>query len=356
MPDDTEILIDCDVHPGVPGTKALIPYMNDYWQEQFVNREIEAVDLASYPPNAPLSCRPDWREPGQKPGVSLERLKEHALDGFGASIAICNPLYGGSVAMSEQMGHALCAATNDWMIKEWLDQEPRLRSSIVVAAQNPILAAEEIDRLAGDKRFVQVLLLVANELLLGRQYYWPIYEAAQRHGLPIGVHAGSMYRYPTTPCGWASHYYQDYLSAPQMFSAQLQSLMSEGVFAKFPDLTFVMIESGVAWVPSYLWRASKTWRGIRGEVPWIKDTPSSIVRERVRFTIQPFDGPTDPEKVDRLINQLGSDDMLLFSSDYPHWHFDGSDPLPEGFPARLYQKITRDNPLKTYPRLKEGLQ
>ena len=43
--------------------------------------------------------------------------------------------------------------------------------------------------------------------------------------------------------------------------------------------------------------------------------------------------------------------MLLFSTDYPHWHFDGDDALPDGLPERWCSKILVDNPLATYPRL-----
>ena len=25
--------IDCDIHPGVPDIKTLLPYMNEFWQE-----------------------------------------------------------------------------------------------------------------------------------------------------------------------------------------------------------------------------------------------------------------------------------------------------------------------------------
>ena len=32
----------------------------------------------------------------------------------------------------------------------------------------------------------------------------------------------------------------------------------------------------------------------------------------------------------RTLEHIGSDDMLLFSTDYPHWHFDGEDVLPDG--------------------------
>ena len=349
-------VIDCDVHPGIPSMSVLLPYMDEYWQEQFVNRGIDGLDLASYPPNAPLSCRPDWREPGSKPGVGLEALRAAVLDGRGTRYAICNPLHGGQVALSELMGAAVCSAVNQWLAREWLDREPRLRGSIVVHSGNARLAAEEIERWAGDRRFVQVQLLVGNELMLGRNQYWPIYEAAQRHGLPVGIHAGSMYRYPSTSSGWPAHLLQDYASMSHLFAAQLQSLLMEGVFAKFPELTFVMIESGVSWLPSYLWRAVKTWRGTRGEVPWVKRSPHLEVRERVRFTVQPFDCPGDPLVVERLMNQIGSDDMLLFSSDYPHWQFDGDDAMPPGMPARLLDKIALDNPLRTYPRLKESVQ
>jgi len=43
--------------------------------------------------------------------------------------------------------------------------------------------------------------------------------------------------------------------------------------------------------------------------------------------------------------------MLLFSSDYPHWQFDGDSPIPPGFPASLVARMCRDNPLETFPRL-----
>ena len=28
--------IDCDIHPGVPNIKALLPYMSDFWRSSFV--------------------------------------------------------------------------------------------------------------------------------------------------------------------------------------------------------------------------------------------------------------------------------------------------------------------------------
>jgi predicted TIM-barrel fold metal-dependent hydrolase len=238
------------------------------------------------------------------------------------------------------------------MAAEWLDRDPRLRASIVVPPHSADLAAVEIDRMAADRRFVQVLLLAMTELPLGRRQTWPIYAAAERHGLPIGIHAGSSFRHPPSALGWPSYYLEDYVSQAQGFAAALNSLVSEGVFNKFPALKVVLIESGVTWLPASLWRLDKTWRGVRSEVPWLETVPTEIVREHVRLTLQPFDAPPSEPQLMTVLEQLGSDRMLLFSSDYPHWHFDGDDALPNGLPAELIQKICVDNPLDTYPRLR----
>jgi predicted TIM-barrel fold metal-dependent hydrolase len=241
---------------------------------------------------------------------------------------------------------------NDWLANEWLDQEPRLRASIVVPAQSPVYAAQEIERCAPDRRFVQVQLLAAGEMLLGRRYYWPIYEAAARHNLPVGIHAGTAFRHAPTSNGWPSHFVQDYVGETMAFEAQLLSLMGEGVFNHFSTLRIVLIESGVSWLPAFLWRAIKSWRGLRGETPWFTRSPADLVREHVRLTLQPFDAPGAAE-VERVLAHIDCDDVLLFSTDFPHWHFDGRAALPAGLPPSLVRRITVDNPLATYPRLQE---
>jgi predicted TIM-barrel fold metal-dependent hydrolase len=348
--------IDCDVHPSLPGLKSLLPYLDEHWRDSVINRGIHELDSISYPANSPLTARPDWRPEKGKPASTPDLMRNQALDPFGLRFAICNCLYGVQVLNSEDMAAAFSRAINDWMAREWLDREPRLRASIVVPMQNPELAAQEIERCAADKRFVQVLMLVMDEVPLGRRHYWPIYEAAERHGLPVGFHAGSSYRHPVAGIGWPTYYSEDYAAQAQGFQTTLTSLICEGVFAKYPALKVVLLESGFTWLPAHLWRLTKSWHGMRTEVPWVDRPPTEIVRSNVRFSLQPVDGPPDPAQLRRLIDHLHSDELLLFSTDYPHWQFDGQDVLPDGLSKELTRKIMVDNPLATYPRLTETVQ
>jgi predicted TIM-barrel fold metal-dependent hydrolase len=194
-------------------------------------------------------------------------------------------------------------------------------------------------------------MLVSGETTLGRRHLWPIYERAERLGLTIGIHAGSAYRYAPTAVGWPSYYVEDYVAQSAAFESQLQSLISEGVFAKFPGLKVVAIESGLTWLSGFIWRADKTWKGVRAEVPWVTRTPSEIIRNNVRFTVQPVDAADDGEAIMRLADHIKSDELFLFSTDYPHWHFDGDAVLSGRLPDALFRKIASENALATYSRL-----
>ena len=343
--------IDCDVHPTVVDIRQLLPHLDEYWRDSVEERGIGSLESSAYPPNAPLTARPDWRGENGYAATTAADLVAQVLDRWDASHAICNCLYGVQLVYNEDMARALHRALNDWIAKEWLDRDPRLRASIIVPMQNVEYAVDEIERCAKDRRFVQIMVLAMQEVPLGRRHFWPIYAACERHGLPLGIHAGSAYRNPVTSLGWPTWYIEDYASQSQGFQSQVASLIAEGVFAKHPALKVVLIESGVTWLPGFLWRFGKFWRGLRTEVPWVDRAPWEIVRDHFRLTIQPLDAPDTPEAVERALEHLRSDDILLYASDYPHWQFDGDVAMPAGISPALQRKIAIDNPLATYVRL-----
>lgn len=150
-------LIDCDVHPAVPGLGALMPYLPEPWAEVLTTRGMHELDSFAYPANAPLTARPDWRAKEavagrvyqnaaeRKAGTSLPDLAAQALDPWQARGAILNCLYGAYLVYSEDMGAAIATAVNRWIPAE-CDRDPRLSASIVVATQSPELSVAEIER------------------------------------------------------------------------------------------------------------------------------------------------------------------------------------------------------------------
>src|SRR5207245_11732449 len=115
-----------------------------------------------------------WRPAQGKPASDLTMVQRGAFDQLGSSHAICNVLYGAQAVFDPYMASAFCKAINDWIAAECLSKDSRLRASIVVPMQAPDLAIEEIERRAGDIRFVSILVLAQGESLLGRRTCWPV--------------------------------------------------------------------------------------------------------------------------------------------------------------------------------------
>lgn len=342
-------LVDCDVHITVPSLNVLHPYLEERWQDYLTESGVGNLDSGMYPRSAPISAVPGSAPASGPAGSDLALLRTQLLDPMDTRYAVVNCVYGVDAIHNDDWAAAMARAVNDWQIAEWLEPEPRLRGSIVLPCQNAEFAAAEIDRIGHRPDLVQVLLPVRSREPLGRRRYWPIYAAAQRRNLVVGIHAGGVSGNPITPVGWPTYYLEDYVNLAQTFQSQVLSLVSEGVFTEFPQLRVVLIEGGFTWMPPLMWRFDKNWKGLRREVPWVKQVPSEIIREHIRLTTQPMDEPDDSRQLSEVIEQLDSDDMLLFSTDYPHWQFDAiAEALPDGLSTEQQRKILSTNALDTY--------
>jgi predicted TIM-barrel fold metal-dependent hydrolase len=338
-------VIDADLHNVVPSVEALVPYLSDHWREYVRQSAFRGPADTAYPPGAATSARPGSAPPaGGPPGSSLDLLREQVLDAWDMEYGILTCTYAVDSIHNPDSAAAMASAVNDWQVAEWLDKEPRLRASIVVPRQQPALAAQEIDRVAGDRRFVQVLLPVRSERPYGNRIYQPIFEAAVRHDLVVGLHFGGAPGNPPTASGWPSTYVEEYVGMAAAFQTQILNLIVEGLFDEFPTLRVAMIEGGFTWLPGLMWRIDKEWKGLKRETPWNRQVPSAYVRDHLRFTIQPIDAPPDPAHFRQILEHLGSDDLLMFSTDYPHYHFDTpEEALPIQLPDRLAAKIMSEN-------------
>jgi len=342
-------VIDVDVHAVVPATEALFPYLPPVWHEHMRERGWDGPSSDhTYPPHLGGSCREEWRPPGGRPPASdLSLVQEHVLDAWDVDFAILNchyPIDDGHPDLSA----ALARAVNDWLAAEWLACDPRLRASIVLPIRHPQAMAEEIDRVGAHPGFVQALLPVRSGSAYGSRFYHPVLEAIVRNDLVLGVHwGGSNDRQPPTPSGWPSWYVEEYVAEEQLFIAQLLSLVSEGAFQAFPTLRVSILECGFAWLPGWGWRLNKEWKGLRREVPWLNRPPFDVIREHVRLSAAPLDaGPVD--ELRRIIRWLGSHELILFATDYPHDHDDRLSTLLEAAPEPMRAELMAESARRWY--------
>ncbi|HEY7251571.1 MAG TPA: amidohydrolase family protein [Methylomirabilota bacterium] len=309
--------IDCDVHCAPESYTALYPYLSDYWREYIEEAGIRMTGLThAYPPGAPTS--------GGVAPSTYDELRTDVLEPSEASYAVLNCLTGFETHRNPYFGAAVASAINDWLRKEFLARDERLRASLVVSAISTEDAVAEIERLGDDPGFVQVLLPVRSDVPWGNKNNHRIFAAACERSLQVGLHAWGRAGKAPTPSGFTTTYLEDYLGNQTTAQAQLLSFVTEGVFSSFPDLKVVLTECGFAWLPPLLWRLDKDWRGVWREVPWIDRLPSEYVADHFRATTAPAHLPReDPGAISQLLEMMDAGALLTYGSDHPHVHGDG---------------------------------
>ncbi|MGH7079374.1 MAG: amidohydrolase family protein [Acetobacteraceae bacterium] len=320
-------IIDCDIHPMLRSDVALHPYLARRWREELETFGFRSCQpylrSHSFPKATPaLSRRDSWPPAGGPPGSDLSFMRKQHLDPYGIETGILQVLFpSGKDQRNPAFGAALCTALNDWQVSEWTEPEPRLKASITIPCEDAEASVAEIERCAARKDFVSIFLTPRTLEPLGRKRYWPIFGAAVRHGLPLGIHTGGTNGMPMTSGGWPSFYFEDHFANAIAIQPLLTSLVFEGVFETFPTLRVVMIEGGFGWAPALSWRLDRLWARMRSEVPHVRRPPSDYIRRQVWFATQPVEEPEHPRYLRDLFAWIGQD-RLVFASDYPHWDMD----------------------------------
>ncbi|CAG7598438.1 hypothetical protein PAESOLCIP111_00225 [Paenibacillus solanacearum] len=344
-------LIDTDVHNAIAKSKDLLPYLPRVWHEQWSGSGAGAT-YGWYSPVGVMrkDAVPDG---GGPPGSDPHFLLKHHLEPNGIDYAILtgSGILGISLHPDPDYANAVASAYNDWLTDTWLKASPRYKGSILINHSDPAAAAKEIDRMAGHPDMLQVIMCSGARTLYGQRFYHPIYEAAERHGLPVAIHPGTEGRGPNgapTPSGYPTRYLEWHNILPINYMAHVNSLVCEGVFEKFPKLKFVAIEGGIAWLPHLMWRMDKNFKGLRDQVPWLKRLPSEYITEHIRLTTQPIEEPARPDHINQIFDMIGADHMVMFSSDYPHWDYDNPKIALRPIRKELRDKIFADNAIELY--------
>ena len=150
--------------------------------------------------------------------------------------------------------------------------------------------------------------------MLGNPIYYPLYEEAQRLGCVLCLHATV-----TNPSGPEIDPFERMIESHTLVHPfgqmrQLTSLIFQGVFERFPDLTLASLEARASWVPFFMERLDEeySWRGAE-EAPEVSMPPSQYFRNgRIYVSCEP-----DEALLPQVLNFVG-EDYFVYASDYPH--------------------------------------
>ena len=184
----------------------------------------------------------------------------------------------------------------------------------------------------------------------------PLWALAQEAGLPIIFHVGGeekmrdayfengLPKVKDFHGGDENFTSLSFMTIPLSLWQTMAALILDGVLDRFPRLKFGAIELGASWLPSWLRFMDSGFDAFRkGEerLQKLSARPSEIAARQFRVT--PY-----PHEPSGWIMENSSEDMLLFSSDYPHVE-GGRNPLKRfsealaGTSEVTQRKFYRDN-------------
>jgi uncharacterized protein len=342
-------IFDVDVHHNWKAAGDLIPYLAPHWRDYLAGGAGPALGVNPVIRRV-LMVDGKWRldtmpADGSPPGTDYDTMRAQLLDPLRVERVLLNYDVGlQSGVPNPQLAAALCTAANRFTAERWLSRDDRLRGMILVPTAVPEDAVAEIRRWAGHPRMAGVLL-VLNSLgkPFGHPVYDPIYRAACDAGRPVAIHLSGAPECRDVAGGNPMTMLEQYPLYPQMGVHSVTSMITSGLFEKFPALRVLFLEWGFTWLPALAQRLDAIFPVLRAESPLVRRRPSEVIREHLRFSSQPFEYVPAEQLMTVLGAFDGFEDVLCFSSDYPHWDGDLPTYIASRLPRSWHRKVFYEN-------------
>ncbi len=252
-----------------------------------------------------------------QPGGSDPRARLSDMDAEGIDQAVLYPtigLYFSAVA-EPAAAVGLARAYNDWLAAYCAADDRRLFGAAALPLQDPDAAARELRRAVSDLGFVAGF--VRPNPCLGRSLcdraYDGLWDAAEEHDVPIGIHEGSSVIVPTLGSDRpfnplvlhaVSHPFEEMLACAQ--------LIAFGVLERHPGLRPIFLESGGGWVPFWLERLDEQAESFGGFCPDMKLRPREYFERQCAISFE-----VGERTLPALAPFVGTE-RIVWGSDYPH--------------------------------------
>jgi len=250
----------------------------------------------------------------------VARLADMDVDGIDVAVLYGTLALGLWSVRDLDLQIACCRAFNDWLAGYCRSDPARLRAAATLPLASVDAAVEEAERAVRD---LGAVVLCVHGAIAGRNLddpaLFPLYDAAERLDVPLGVHAGGT--------GLAVDRFVDQYALahacafPMDIMLGTTALLGGGVLERFARLRVALLEAGCGWFPAFLERLDEHYEKRPAEMPALHRPPSAFVADgRVVISCEP-----EEHGIGYAAERLG-DGAVVYASDYPHWdaEFPGS--------------------------------
>jgi len=254
----------------------------------------------------------------------------------------CNPAY----------VTAMCDAYNRWLGDVLAGQE-RLKWVGVVNLDEIPSAVRQVKEAKSLGAVGMMILGTAGDRMLDDASLLPFYEAVTEADLPLAVHVG--WACPSINNLYTHIYPSGVIAFSMPVLMGLVSLMSGGIFDRFPTLRVVFLEAGCLWVHFILERLHHRFQHsgknlanvVSRTAPIQKSEPMEYVKQGNLY----FSAEVEDALLPQVLDLVG-DGQILFGSDMPHGDRErfAEKILRErtDISAAAKTKILESNPLRFY--------
>lgn len=283
-----------------------------------------------------------------------EDIREILSKEFHVDYPIIDPLPDLNTIKQNDKAVAIMRATNEMLIERFLDEDEDMYGLLTLIPHDPDACAEEIDRLASEDQIVGAFWNTSGvRTPLGDPQYDVVYQAAEDAGIPLVYHGaatpGMEIDFPILQYEMNTYFGNHSLTHVFSQLMNLTSLIENGIPEKFPDLDFIFKEVGISWI-TQMYRLNREYKERKPEIPLLEKTPEKYIRDQFYISTQPLEEPEDERHIKQLLEMVGAD-MLMFSTDYPHFDFDSTESFLQklsNFSGEEQEKILHKNASEVY--------
>lgn len=208
--------------------------------------------------------------------------------------------------------NGVCRAYNTWLSEVCRTAPDRLKGVGVVSLVDSRGAAAEVSHIKDLGLSAVMLNGTIGGRRLGHEDHDVFFMAADEAELPIAVHFSL--EFPGVSDLFPHFFPNRVLAGMFPIMAGLTSVLCTGLMERFPRLRFAFLEGGCNWIASFLERIDDHFRNPQYRACEVVSTlPSEYLHSKRIF----FGCEGDEAVLSRVVEELG-EDVLLYSSDYPH--------------------------------------